>query len=95
MTCSSLFLRPERWRRILLLIAFLGIAMCVAATGVTYALAGYLVGASFSQWQAQLLVAGFALVTAAALAQGLFFLCWLESVLEERASKAKRLAAQD
>lgn len=69
--------------------------MCVAATGATYALAGSLVGASFSQWQAQLLVAGFALVTAAALAQGLFFLCWLESVLEERADKAKRLAAQD
>ena len=79
----------------MLLIAFLGVVMCVAATGVTYALAGYLVGASFNQWQAQLLVAGFALVTAAALTQGLFFLCWLESVLEERASKAKRLAAQD
>ena len=26
---------------------------------------------------------------------GLFFLCWLESVLEERADKTKRLAAQD
>lgn len=94
-TCGSLILSLERWRRILLLIAFLGITMCAATTGATYALTGYLVGASFNQWQAQLLVAGFALVTATALTQGLFFLCWLECALEERASKTKRLAAQD
>ena len=77
------------------MIAFLGVAMCAAATGVMYALVGYLVGASFREWQAQLLVSAFALITAFVLTHGLFFLCWLESVLEERASKAKRLAAQD